>query len=252
MIVVTGMHRSGTSFMCQLLQRLGIHFHPEGTVYEEDEWNEQGYHEFRDVVDLNSWLVTGFTRDTTRVHRLLSKLVYVTMPSRGAIEKRSVRKHDEVAMMYDKYQRFALKDPRFCLTFPVWDRVGKIDKVIVCLRHPQSVVESLARRDRLPKKVGYFFWEYHIRSLMDVVPVERSIFINVDDFSNDEGRQLKLLRTFLQLSIPDDRLGEIHKVVFRQDLWHFGGGSDQALPHSIKMRWMELQDLATTTQMACG
>ena len=62
MMVVTGMHRSGTSLLAMTINALGQPFGDESAMYGADQWNERGYFEQRAVVDLNSRLITGFGR----------------------------------------------------------------------------------------------------------------------------------------------------------------------------------------------
>ncbi|MDH3465969.1 MAG: hypothetical protein OES26_08670, partial [Gammaproteobacteria bacterium] len=66
MIVTTGMHRSGTSLVCQLMSALGVDFGESGQLYAQDHWNEQGYYEALPVIDINSQIITGWPR--TRSH----------------------------------------------------------------------------------------------------------------------------------------------------------------------------------------
>lgn len=74
MIVVTGMHRSGTSLVAMTLEALGVSFGNHEEFYGSDRWNERGYFERRDVIDLNSRLLTGFPRTGSRGRLSLGRL----------------------------------------------------------------------------------------------------------------------------------------------------------------------------------
>ena len=57
MIVVTGMHRSGTSLAALVLQALGADFGPDDALYGADDHNADGYLERLEAVDLNLSLI---------------------------------------------------------------------------------------------------------------------------------------------------------------------------------------------------
>ncbi len=59
MIVVTGMHRSGTSAIAQVLSSLGADFGNENILIPKDRWNERGYLESKPIVDLNNRMILG-------------------------------------------------------------------------------------------------------------------------------------------------------------------------------------------------
>ena len=72
MIVITGMHRSGTSLVSMVLDSFGLDFGEHSEFYAADQWNQEGYFERRDVVDINSRLITGFNRTTNPISSALS------------------------------------------------------------------------------------------------------------------------------------------------------------------------------------
>jgi len=62
---------------------------------------------------------------------------------------------------------------------PAWQQSGlKIDKVVVCLRHPWDVVRSLKKRNHLPFVVGFKLWHEHLlRILKASEGIERRLFL---------------------------------------------------------------------------
>ncbi|MEZ5166533.1 MAG: hypothetical protein R2695_08565 [Acidimicrobiales bacterium] len=90
-LIITGMHRSGTSLVAQVLRELGVDFGPADELYPGDRWNENGYLERLDVIDLNSRIVTGVPADDEAAARLGSQLSYLRMPSESAIARRGER-----------------------------------------------------------------------------------------------------------------------------------------------------------------
>ena len=57
-----------------------------------------------------------------------------------------------------------MKDPRFSVTAPAWQGQGvKFEKVVVCLREPRDVAQSLRRRNGITVGLGLKLWEEHFR-----------------------------------------------------------------------------------------
>jgi hypothetical protein len=61
---------------------------------------------------------------------------------------------------------FVFKDPRLCLTLPVWlpalHAIGAIVRVLIVVRHPAEVVRSLGVRNQLPEAETAPHWLHHM------------------------------------------------------------------------------------------
>ena len=164
MIIVTGMHRSGTSLAALVLQALGADFGPSERLYDADEWNANGYLERVDAVDLNSRMITGFARTTGRFDAVRSQLSYLRMPDASKVTERAQSlTADRVALGAELAGLF-VKDPRFCVTLPHW--ADTQEGLVVALRHPSASVASLQRRNRLPPTLGHRFWRWHMAEVL--------------------------------------------------------------------------------------
>jgi hypothetical protein len=166
MIVVTGMHRSGTSLTAQVLDALGADFGPADRLYEADRWNANGYLERVDVVDLNSRLVTGVTRTRGKFDTVLSQAGYLRMPRDAVLLERGRRLESDVGSLRHTLDGLFVKDPRFCLTLPTWNAVAPPAALVVALRHPAASVASLRTRNRLPSPLGHRFWRWHMERIL--------------------------------------------------------------------------------------
>lgn len=235
------MHRSGTSLACQLLAALGVPFGDESDRLATDRWNPQGYFERRSVVDLNSRIVTGFPRTQSRVAALLSKLVYAARPSAAAIEARAKAQRSDVELLGARYAACAVKDPRFCLTLRFWDAARPVDRVLVCLREPGAVVASLRRRDRLPVLFGYRFWAWHMEALLQQLPLDRAVFVDVDRLGAGDVHELDHVRQFLGLASSRPADSVLREVVRPEAL---RSGEARACPPRVQQLWARLRELA--------
>lgn len=188
MIIVAGMHRSGTSLTAQMLQSLGADFGAADQMWEADQWNANGYLERRDVIDYNSRLITGVTRTDNRFTAVASQASYLRMPKQPTIAARAAKESAGLSAVGEQVQNLAVKDPRFCLTLPYWLATQDVEAVVVALRHPSASVASLARRNRLPKAVGYRFWTWHMAALLRSAP-DDAVVVRQDELVGSEPQQ---------------------------------------------------------------
>lgn len=239
------MHRSGTSLVCQLLHESGFDFGSEEQFYPTDRWNIRGYFELRPIVDLNSKLITGIPKTRSRLHSILSQCVYMTMPERISIERRSGRYAEELNRLAADCAGLAVKDPRFCLTLPVWLNHCEVEKIIVCIRHPAKVARSLKSRQQLPRGLALRFWAYHIRSLLERLPLQKTWFFDVDRFSsNRDVQRLDEALRFLNVSADDKCLADIVNKVFEGDLMSNHAENEPDLPAEVRRLWDRISTIA--------
>ena len=155
-IIVSGMHRSGTSAITRMLSLLGPAL--PNQLIEGDRRNERGFWEGRAVVDLNtrvlarfgSW-ASGWASIDTEQLLGLTRVIERT--------RRLVR--DEFAGA----DLIILKDPRICRLLPLWtcalEKEGFRSVHVLALRHPGAVADSLERRDGLSPKATLLSWLAH-------------------------------------------------------------------------------------------
>jgi hypothetical protein len=241
-IVVTGMHRSGTSLVCQLLGSVGVSFGDESDRFASDRWNPQGYFERRAVMDVNSRIVTGFPRTGSRFAAVMSKLVYASMPAAESIAARAEALRPQVASLASRYAACAIKDPRFCLTLRYWEAARPIERVVVCLRRPDVVVASLRRRDRLPRALGFRFWAYHAHALLSQLVPDRTVFVDVDRLAGGDAAEFERAMRFLGIETRRPA-GDVVREVFRPESLDRGGEA-AALPSAVQAPWTRLLELA--------
>lgn len=139
-LIVTGMHRSGTSLTTSLLQSAGVYIGDR--LMGEGTGNIKGHFEDLDFVDLHRDALTaievnreGWTRQTD----LILTAEYLER-AKALIEARS------------NYAVWGWKDPRTILFLNCWSKLIPEAKFIFVYRSPWEVVDSLFRRgDRIFK-----------------------------------------------------------------------------------------------------
>lgn len=236
MIVVTGMHRSGTSLAALVLQALGADFGPPDRLYDADRWNANGYLERVDAVDLNSRMITGHARTTGRIDTVRSQLGYLRMPSSEAVASRAAALAAERAELARTTRGTFVKDPRFCLTLPHWGE--HTEALVVALRHPSASVASLRRRNRLPSSLGHRFWQWHMREVLPHIGPE-TLVIRQDLLTGpDHAGEIKRIRSWLR-EVVDLTPSEPIDNVIDPSLVHHDASTD-GVPGASLQLWQQL------------
>lgn len=164
LIIVTGMHRSGTSLLAGLLAQNGGWAGPADSLLPADAGNEQGYHENRDVLDLNEHILASLGRSWTDPP--------TADEIRGITER--FRRSTADLMLRLRQSRpshhhpLVIKDPRLLVLSDVWSPWIRDAVVLVAQREPVEVARSLLDRDGIPLDVGLALWEVYVSRSLDL------------------------------------------------------------------------------------
>ncbi len=220
MHIVTGMHRSGTSFISQSLHWLGADFGDPESFFPADHWNKSGYFENIDIIDINNksilgasakidyWLNAPKNTFIRLINSALSmKWKYLYFPSIQGINTRGELWQSQMQSIHELYKGKYVKDPRFCLTIKSWGNFGAIESITFIFRNPASVAGSVKRREGLPLSFGYKYWIYHIENFLKHAPKDTPLFIyNFDNFFSTDNQKSEF-----------DRLASMQGITFNDE-----------------------------------
>lgn len=196
-LLVLGMHRSGTSVVTALLERLGAHVGASCDLLERDLANPSGYFERRDVLHLNQQLLARYAADAYQIGHL---------PVGGADrfeEPDLAARAGEIIARLDAHAPWVAKDPRFCITLPFWRRAGlSALAAIIVVRDPSEVARSLQRRDRLTLPYALALWErYYIEALQNTAGLPR-VLVDYNRLMRDATATLEnLVRSLKRIGV---------------------------------------------------
>ena len=156
-LLVLGMHRSGTSTAARILNLLGCHFAPESLAVGANDENPKGFWERLDVVELNDSMLRAAG---TVWH---SPLCFDPLALGDEETARFTSTANLILRDLDMHRPWFIKDPRLCLTLPLWQPLLEAPLAVHVLRHPLEVAASLLARNALPIPVGLALWEMHVR-----------------------------------------------------------------------------------------
>jgi hypothetical protein len=212
MFIITGMHRSGTSMVSFLVQKMGGDFGPAEELLRADRWNQDGYLENLRFVDINNKLILGLDSDikywqnpeTSPLKRLAKSIIsgkfkYLLFPKSEKFEKRAIQLNSNLVSLARGFRNKFIKDPRFCLTIGSWQSRAEIEGIIFCFRNPVAVKKSVEKRDLMPAFFTNRFWSYHHRVFFESLTADCPVLlVNFDDFFNDRrSRQIEHVESFL-------------------------------------------------------
>ena len=186
-IVVLGMHRSGTSAVARGLKVLGVELGNRLMPPVAGE-NDKGFWEDLDIYGLNEEMLEAVGRGWWSLlpltHEDLSFL----------LEKGYDRKAAELlAGKIAASTVYGFKDPRFNQLLELWKKVfsrvaGEVEYVLV-VRDPRSVVRSVCRRNGFPPEVGSYLWAGQVLSMLAGTKGEKRILLDYDQLLEDPALQ---------------------------------------------------------------
>jgi hypothetical protein len=158
-LLVVGMHRSGTSALAGTFASLGAQ--QPASVMPGTEDNPRGYFESVDIMEFDQRVLASAGRawDDWR-----------PWPAEWIVGPEAARFREELGNLLRREYGGALlpliKDPRMCRFLPLWTEVlaaqGYAPVVLLCLRNPFEVAQSLNRRDGMPQEQALLLWLQHV------------------------------------------------------------------------------------------
>ncbi|MBY7668175.1 MULTISPECIES: glycosyltransferase [Vibrio] len=200
-VVVLGMHRSGTSALTKALQVMGVSL--SENLMPEGEFNPKGHWEDMDVVSINDKLLAHYG------HVWFS----ATQPQISLDDDYvQLLLEEAVAMVNQRVQQFPLwgfKDPRtsrlLCFWLEVLQRANVVPKFVYALRNPLDIVRSLARRDGLTHRQGYLLWWWHTLPNLSLLRSQPVAWVSFNQLLTQPQQVITQLQQHLSLaSLPEE------------------------------------------------
>ena len=166
-VIVIGMHRSGTSAVTNALRLLGFSLGVSNDLFAPRPPNPEGNWEHRRLTFCNNRILESQGGSWDAPPALPEG--WERSPAAGELLSRL---RDEFTRAYPR-PGWVWKDPRTCLTLPLWLRVWPDRPAAVTVfRHPVAVARSLHARDGIPLERGLALWErYNSEALRNAGPL---------------------------------------------------------------------------------
>jgi len=213
LLLIAGMHRSGTSALCAVLERCGASFgsnllNPMAGV------NEDGFWEDADVVHLNQRLLERLGGSWFAPPPGLEGVNWTSKSVSDLLDEAE----GLLARGFGRGPLEALKDPRLCLTLPLWLAACERQElpVTVCImsRAPLEIARSLEKRDGFPPGYGLRLYAAYRRLLAASAP-PGSPRVTYEALLRDAPAVIRGLPGELPLVLPEEGLADTVKPELR-------------------------------------
>lgn len=178
-VIVLGMHRSGTSAFTGALKIAGFDLGRD--IMQANEYNVEGYFENNKIVELNDKILGYFNASWDSMFFLPEKW--------EEDERLKQSKLDAIQIInseFNKENNIAIKDPRFGILLPFWKSVFETLQIkpnyCVVLRSPIEISLSLENRDHFSIQKSHILWTNYLMAIELSTRAEKRIFINFPDF----------------------------------------------------------------------
>lgn len=218
LIVVLGMHRSGTSATTRALEVLGVELGDRMMPAIEGN-NAKGFWE---DIDLNALNIEMLQALGSNWHHLVPVTTHDAQAlCRLGFELRAV---ELLRAKLANVPVFGFKDPRVAKLLPFWRKVFAHCQIevgyVLPIRHPRSVFKSLQRRDGMGAEQSYLLWLGHVlQSLSDSADTNR-ILLDFDSLMQSPARELGRIARQFDLKINLEALQRYETSYLDQSLRH--------------------------------
>jgi len=233
-IVVLGMHRSGTSALAGTLSHAGVNFGPEEKLFGSDEdINAKGFWEHRDIVILNEQLLTilGSSWDD---FRQIDKSLFLS----GQVIEIREKILNILQRDFSGAELWGLKDPRICKLLPFWldifKELNSNPVFTLIFRHPDEVSHSLMIRNGIIKEKSLALWLSYSFSAEENSQTYPRCFVTYDDLLSNWREIIDKIVTSSGIALQIDQMQEdIIDEFLSSDLRHSNVGNAEVSAMSV-------------------
>jgi lipopolysaccharide biosynthesis protein len=202
-VVVLGMHRSGTSAITRGLKVLGVDL-GDNLLPAESGNNEKGFFEDATITAYNEELLAA-------LGHAWDSLVPISPEelSLPITQSHKIRAIEHLREKVAHIKCFGVKDPRMARLLPFWQEIfaelGLKVSYVVAFRNPKNVAYSLVKRNEFEVEKGYFLWLEHMLFSLKYSQGASRVFVNYELMLQAPEQQLR--RISESLDLPFDPQG---------------------------------------------
>ena len=195
LVFITGMHRSGTSVAARAVMACGYTMGDNLMPGSRD--NPKGFFEDLELVAINDAIMAAAGVSWNTVKEPIHDLALVeTLRDR-------MNRFWNNAKTWGEY--IALKDPRFCVTYPQWIKFLTHWTpepvfnwaVVGSFRNPLETLQSVMLRDGMSRQATIALWNVYNKGMLAFMEHTPSLVCAYEYFLYDQASELELLNRFL-------------------------------------------------------
>ena len=186
--------------IASLLHACGLDLGPKKDLLPPASNNPEGFWESRSFLRLNDAILRelGGSWD----HPPLA----VAGPVAAGLSLRLQKQARKLIARFEGREPWGWKDPRNCLTLPLWRKLLPEVKVLICVRNPLAVAESLWLRNGIPHADSFDLWLTYNRRVLDAAPAECRLVTHCDSYLHDPRAELRRVLQWARSLATDDQV----------------------------------------------
>jgi len=245
-VCVTGMHRSGTSLVAGMVGDLGIDMGRPAEMITAEMFDlpaddqPGGYHENVRFLRLDDAILNRMGGDNYRVPELSSG--WATAPVLADERRRA----EALAVELRARAPWGFKDPRAMLLLELWLDVVPDLQVVLCLRNPMEVAQSVAARGHIGVDDALRWWSRCHDLCVPALP-PTTVVVAHDRVLEDPRRELRRIAEVIGLDVDgpllDRAASRVDGRLYRQRVVI----EPHRLPTDVRDRYEQLRRRATAT-----
>ena len=234
-IVVIGMHRSGTSLAIRALKSLGVALGDNLAIAAAPD-NAKGHWEDQDVIELNEQVLSSLALQWDLVGAKDEALMGAPSLDPLVAQAQALLREKTA-----KHSIWAFKDPRTARLWPFWRRVLLEEdhfqtSFVWSVRHPWAVAQSLARRDGFDSLKSHLLWLNHNLNLFDDLIANRHVLLDYDRMLDQPRREVARIADALSLEPANENaVSEFIGQFLDASLNHFGLPKEKPLRTGVEL-----------------
>jgi hypothetical protein len=242
LILVLGMHRSGTSLITKSLECLGVSLGDDSAWGGHD--NVTGHWESQAVLTIDEAVLRRYRLTWDASFRFADA-------GNPILSDLSAWASRMLAAKLAQFPLLAIKEPRMCRLLPFWRpvfaRVGCEVSVVHVIRHPMAVARSLAARNGITTERGLALWREHVEAQFEGAdPAWPAVTVSYDRMVTDPKGCIGVIGRSLRMVWDVDAASRFRDQFTRGELRHHHG-SDHELPTDIYRLWSTIACHASST-----
>ena len=218
-IIILSMHRSGSSVLTGVLEKLGVYLGEILLPPAID--NQKGVWENVKAVRFNDDVLTHLNSSYHNLGALPQEWW-----KKADMEKFKSRLQRLIEDEFTDKNVWGVKDPRLCRLIPLWSSIlAKLDiqpLYILNSRNPLEVAKSLKVRDGFPRNKSLLLWLYYMLEAERYTRYKKRVAVSYELLLNDWRKTIRIIEDGLEIKWPvslEKCESEIESLIF-SDLKH--------------------------------
>lgn len=251
LVVVLGMHKSGTSLVASMVERAGFFLGEDESILLPNSYNVLGYYENDTINSVNDALLSqmGVSWD------LEQKQGEQTQANQKDL-KNMVK--EATQSLFANHNKVVMKDPRMSITLKYWreafTELSINVKYLLVFRNPLEVHQSLERRDQFSLEKSLRLWLEYNQAIQTELGADEYLLVDYNYLLEHAVQSTGLILDYI-LDGYDDKLLQQIAAIPSPVVRHSQADNNEILdnkqvPTEIKKLYQELQEnyLATIKQ----